>query len=103
MSSNCSVAGLEFEAWRELLRSRGGRYYSECIEPGRFCGWVRPVSVRGFTALDIGSNAPRVERTNRDVRLDGADHYVVLSLVSGQLTMVHNDQTVRLAVGDVAL
>jgi hypothetical protein len=54
---------LDYEGWRDLLRSMCGRYYSEGIEPISFSGWVRPINVRGFTALDIGSNAQRVERT----------------------------------------
>ena len=94
---------LDYEEWRDLLRSMCGRYYSEGIEPNSFSGWVRPVNVRGFTALDIGSNAQRVERTYQDVRRDGADHYFTLFPASGQLAMLHNDQAVRLAVGDVAL
>jgi AraC family transcriptional activator of tynA and feaB len=94
---------LDYEGWRDLLRSMCGRYYSEGIKPISFSGWVRPINVRGFTALDIGSNAQRVERTYQDVRRDGADHYFALFLASGQLAMIHNDQAVRLAVGDVAL
>jgi AraC family transcriptional regulator, positive regulator of tynA and feaB len=94
---------LDYEAWRDLLRSKAGRYYSEATEPEAFTGWVRPVSVRGFTALDIGCNAPRVERTCRDVRLDGADHYFAVFQVGGQLAMTHNDQAVRFTAGDVAL
>ncbi|HEX3341931.1 MAG TPA: helix-turn-helix domain-containing protein [Pseudolabrys sp.] len=94
---------LEYEAWRDLLRSMCGRYYSEGIEPNAFSGWVRPITVRGFTALDIGSNAQRVERTYRDVRLDGADHYFALFPAHGELAMIHNDQAVQLVVGDVAL
>ena len=94
---------LDYEGWRDLLRSMCGRYYSEGIEPNSFSGWVRPINVRGFTALDIGSNAQRVERTYQDVRRDGADHYFALFPASGQLAMIHNDQAVRLAVGDVAL
>ena len=94
---------LDYEGWRDLLRSMCGRYYSEGIKPISFSGWVRPVNVRGFTALDIGSNAQRVERTYRDVRRDGADHYFALFAASGQLAMTHNDQAVRLAAGDVAL
>ena len=94
---------LDYEGWRDLLRSMCGRYYSEGIEPNSFSGWVRAVSVRGFTALDIGSNAQRVERTYQDVRRDSADHYFTLFPANGQLAMTHNDQTVRLAVGDVAL
>jgi AraC family transcriptional regulator, positive regulator of tynA and feaB len=94
---------LDYEAWRDLLRSMCGRYYSEGSAPNVFSGWVRPMTVRGFTALDIGSNAQRVERTYQDVHRDGADHYFALFLASGELTMIHNDQAVRLAVGDVAL
>jgi AraC-like DNA-binding protein len=92
-----------YEAWRDLLRSMSGRYYSEGITPKAFSGWVRPVTVRGFNTLDIGSNAPRVERTYRDIRLDGAEHYFALFLASGELAMAHNDHAVRLGVGDVAI
>jgi AraC-like DNA-binding protein len=55
------------------------------------------VSVRGFTALDIGSNAQRVERTYQDVRRDNADHYFTLFPASGQLAIEPQ------AAGDVAL
>jgi AraC family transcriptional regulator, positive regulator of tynA and feaB len=83
---------LNYEAWWDLLRSRCGQYYSKGIEPAAFTGWVRPVSALGFTATDIGCNSHRVERTSRDVRLDGTDHYFVVFLVRGQLAMTHNDQ-----------
>jgi AraC family transcriptional regulator, positive regulator of tynA and feaB len=73
------------------------------IEPKAFAGWARPVSVCGFAALNIGSNAERVERTYRDVRLDGADHYFAVFQLAGRSAMNHNDQAVRLAMGDVAL
>ena len=69
---------LDYEGWRDLLRSMCGRHYSEAIKPISFSGWVRPINVRGFTALDIGSNAQRVERTYQDIRRDGADHYFAL-------------------------
>ena len=94
---------LDYEAWRDLLRSICGRYSPEGIEPDAFTGWLRPLNVCGFMALDIGCNAPRIERTYRDVRLDGADHYFAVFQLGGQATMTHNDQAVRLAVGDVAL
>src|SRR5580704_4989873 len=42
---------LDYEAWRDLLRAMCGRYNPEGIEPNAFTGWVRPVSVCGFTAL----------------------------------------------------
>ena len=93
---------LDFGAWRDLLRTMGGRYYSEGTEPDAFVGWVRPVSACGFTALDIGCNAQRIERTYRDARRDGLDHYCTMFQVAGQSAMTHNDQAVQLSVGDVA-
>lgn len=102
-SGNVSGASkLDFGAWRDLLRAMGGRYYSEGTESSAFAGWVRPMSACGFTALDIGCNAQRIERTHRDARLDGVDHYCTVFQVAGESAMNHNDQAVRLAVGDVA-
>ena len=51
---------LDYETWRVVLRSLSGRYNPEGIEPSVFAGWVRPVSVCGFTVLDIGANAQRI-------------------------------------------
>ena len=99
---NLSPSQLDYDAWREVLRSMCGRYNPEGVEPNAFAGWVRPVSVSGITALNIGCNAHRVERTSRDARLDGVDHYFAVFQVGGQSAMTHNDQAVRLAVGDVA-
>jgi AraC family transcriptional regulator, positive regulator of tynA and feaB len=94
---------LDFEAWKELIRTMGGRFNPEGIEPNAFTGCVRPLSVCGFTAAEVGSNAHRVERTQRDVRLDGADHYFTMFQVAGQSAMTHNEETVRFDVGDVVL
>ena len=84
---------VSFEEWAILLRGHQTKRFHR----------LGPVRVRGFTALDIGCNAQRVERTYRDVRLDGADHYFAVFPIDGQLAMTHNDQAVRLAPGDVAL
>jgi AraC family transcriptional activator of tynA and feaB len=93
---------LNFEAWRETLRALCGRYSPEGIESKDFTGWVRPMSVSGFMALDIGCNAERIERTYQDTRLDSADHYFALFQVGGRSVVTHNGQTMQLAVGDVA-
>jgi AraC-like DNA-binding protein len=94
---------LDFEGWRELVRTICGRHNPEGAEPNAFTGWVRPVKVCGFTAVDFGCNAGRIERSYHDTRLDSVDHYFVFFPVAGQSTMIHNDQAVQLAVGDVAL
>jgi AraC family transcriptional activator of tynA and feaB len=60
---NFDTPQLDYEAWRDLLRAMCGRYNPEGIEPNAFTGWVRPVSVCGLTALDIGCNAHWIERT----------------------------------------
>jgi AraC-like DNA-binding protein len=98
-----STSLLNFEAWRALLRTICGRYNPEGIEHNAFIGWVRPMNVCGLAAVDIGWNAHRVERTHRDIRLDGAEHYYALFQVSGKSAMTQNDQAVQLAAGDVVL
>jgi AraC-like DNA-binding protein len=92
-----------YEPWRALLRSICGRNNPEGIEPTAFSGLARPLSVCGFAALDLGCNAPPVERTYRDVRLDSLEHYKAVFQLAGQSTMIQNDQAVQLAVGDIAL
>jgi AraC family transcriptional regulator, positive regulator of tynA and feaB len=94
---------LDFEAWKDLIRTMGVRFNPEGIEPNAFIGCVRPLSVCGFIAAEVGSNAHRVERTHRDVRLDGADHYLAVFQVAGQSAMTHNEEAVRFDVGDVVL
>jgi AraC family transcriptional activator of tynA and feaB len=94
---------LDFEAWSALLRRICGRYSPEGVEPNAFVGWALALNVYGLAAMDIGWNARRVERTQRDVRLDGVEHYYALFQVSGKSVMTQNDQTVQLAAGDVVL
>jgi hypothetical protein len=65
----------------------GGRFNPEGMEPNAFTGCVRPLNVCGFTAAEVGSNAHRVERTHRDVRLDGADDYFTMFQVAGKSAM----------------
>jgi AraC family transcriptional activator of tynA and feaB len=93
----------EFETWRSSLRSLGCQYNPEDVDPKDFAGWIRPRSICGLEALDISCNAPRIERTHRDVRIDGAEHYYALFQFAGQSTMIQNDRAVALDVGDIAL
>jgi AraC-binding-like domain len=94
---------LPYHAWRALLYANYGRYNPEGIEPAAFVGWVRPLSTNGLTAVDIGCNAPRIERTQRDIRLDGVEHYSVLFQVAGCSAFSQNDRVTRVATNDVVL
>jgi AraC family transcriptional activator of tynA and feaB len=82
--------------------------------PNVFAGWMRPLNAFGFAAAavkiqwdstqgDLGRYVHRLERTYRDVRLDGSDHYLILFQVAGQSAMTQIDRAAQLTVGDVAL
>jgi AraC family transcriptional regulator, positive regulator of tynA and feaB len=104
---------LDFEAWTAFLRTSCGNQ-PDVIDPRAFAGWVRPMTVCGLDAAelkiecgapprDLGRDAYRSERTERDARLVGADYYYAVFQVAGRSAMTQNDEAVQLAVGDVAL
>jgi len=102
---------LDFEAWRALLRSNCGGEV-QVTAPNSFAGRMRPLDASGLEAAsvqiqwgaaDLGCSDHRVERSYRDVRCDGADHYLVVFQVAGQSAMNQIDQEAHLTVGDVAL
>jgi AraC family transcriptional regulator, positive regulator of tynA and feaB len=94
---------VDHETWTARLSSLCGLYRPEGIAPATFTGSVRTENFCGLDAIDISGNAYRVERTNRDVRLDGIDSYFATLQLDGQSTLEHNDQIINLAVGDVVL
>jgi AraC family transcriptional activator of tynA and feaB len=94
---------MDYGAWSALLRSICGRHNLLDVDPDSFSGWLRTLSVCGFTAVDICCNAHRFERSHHDIRLDERDHYKAVFQIAGHSTICQNDQRVRLAVGDVAL
>src|SRR5262245_65687335 len=104
---------LDFEAWTAFLRTSCGNQ-PDVVDPGAFTGWVRPISVCGldaaelkiacgFTPTELGRDAYKSERTQRDARLIGADYYYAVFQVAGRSVMTQNDEALQLAVGDVAL
>jgi AraC family transcriptional activator of tynA and feaB len=98
-----STVKLDYDGFRDALRQDWGWYSPKAIEPRDFAGRVRPRSVCGFVAMDLTCNASRIERTERDARLDHMEHYYAALQVAGGSTMIQNDQVVRLGVGDVVL
>jgi AraC family transcriptional regulator, positive regulator of tynA and feaB len=94
---------LSYHAWRNSLHSNYGRYSPEGIEPAAFVGWLRPLRANGLTAVDIGCNARRIERTQRDIRLDGNEHYSLLFQVAGRSAFTQNDRVARVEINDVVM
>ena len=86
-----------------MVRSIAGRYNPVGIDPNAFTGRVQEQNLFGFGADRFDHNAPRIERTQRDVRLDDVEFYHAVFLVVGRSTVLQNDQAVTLDVGDVAL
>jgi AraC family transcriptional regulator, positive regulator of tynA and feaB len=96
---------LDFEASRALLQSNCGGEV-EVTAPNVFAGWMRQLNACGLAAAavkiqwgsaagDLGCFAHRVERTYRHVRLDSADHYLVVFQVAGQTALTQVDQAVH--------
>jgi len=94
---------LDLDGWRDALLLRSWLYTPVARESQPFIGRARARSVCGFFGVDLRCNALRVERTQRDTRRDGVDHFFALFQVAGASTIVQNDRAVQLIVGDVAL
>lgn len=92
---------LNYEQWRDMLRPDWGLYTVD--DPKRFAGRVRSRLLCGFTASDINNNVRRCERTQKDVRLDGVDHYYAVFQIAGRSTIIQNGHAATLGAGDVTL
>jgi AraC-like DNA-binding protein len=97
-----STPKLDFERWRDTLHSAFGCYNMTVDEPKAFAGWARPRKIYGFVAMDLRCSAHWIERTERDVRRDGTDHYGIIFQVTGASRLIKDGQSVRLGVGDAA-
>ena len=98
-----AVPELGYEEWRAVVRSIVGRYSAEGTDPNAFAGRVHVRSLFGLVADRWDHNADRIERTQRDVRLDDVELYHAVFQVFGRSTVLQNDQAVTLDVGDGAL
>ena len=92
----------DYEKWMTFDHGCG-RFNPRDIDPDTFAGWMRPVQVFGFGACSVASNAPTIERTHQDFRLDGMADYCALFQLFGASAVIQGDQVAQLAVGDVAL
>jgi hypothetical protein len=94
---------MDYEEWRVQVRSVCGAYSPEGADPKTFAGSIRPVSVWGCEAVVTSCNIHRMERTTRDVRLDGMEHYYAMLYLAGRTTVIQNDRLEQLDAGDIGL
>jgi hypothetical protein len=85
-----AVPELGYEEWRAVVRSIVGRYNPESIDPNAFAGRVQERNLFGLGADRFDHNAPRIERTQRDVRLDDMEFYHAVFLVVGRSTVLQS-------------
>jgi AraC family transcriptional regulator, positive regulator of tynA and feaB len=98
------TSDLSYEAFRESLHLVYGRCHPGGVEPRAFTGWIRAGSLFGFGTADVASNARTIRRSYQDVRLDGADYYVVGFHAGGKTKLFDNNgQAVRVVLGNVVL
>jgi AraC family transcriptional regulator, positive regulator of tynA and feaB len=64
---------------------------------------VRPFAFCGITGTDVACNAWTVERTQRDIKLDEAEYFVVGQQLTGAADVMQNDRIVRAQAGDFVL
>jgi AraC family transcriptional activator of tynA and feaB len=98
-----SDPALNHEMWATLLGSFCGLYRPEGMAADTFAGSVRTEKIYGFDAIDVSGTAYRVQRTRRDAGIDGMDSYYATFQLAGQSTLLQNDRTTNLAVGDLVL
>jgi AraC-like DNA-binding protein len=98
-----SDPALNHEMWAALLGSFCGLYRPEGVAADTFAGSVRTEKIYGFDTIDLSGTAYRVQRTRQDANADGMDSYYATFQVAGQSTLLQNDRTANLAVGDVVL
>src|ERR1700720_117681 len=98
-----STPSLDYEAWRDVVRSICGRYAPGGIEPETFSGRARVRSICGLRCVDLKCKAHCVELTDQDVRVAARDHYYAIIQMAGLCRIIHNGRNIELTVGDVAL
>src|SRR5260370_42681037 len=85
-----STPELDYEGWIDVVRALCGRYTPGGVGPETFGGRAGARSLCGFVTVELSCNAHRVDRTPRDVRVDGMGPCYALSQLSGAPSMVEN-------------
>jgi AraC family transcriptional regulator, positive regulator of tynA and feaB len=94
--------GLPYEAWRDVVRERCGRYDFESDHVESFSGSIRTKNVCGLEAVDLRCNLHSVSRTYQDARRDGIDRYKLVFQAAGRSMLNQNDRATRVGAGDIA-
>jgi AraC family transcriptional regulator, positive regulator of tynA and feaB len=94
-----------FDEWLSLLRSFIKLdLHVEKEDRRTFAGNGRVLNVHGLPAFDaMAANISRIERTARDVRLDGYDHYALAMPLAGATAVSQNGRVSELALHDLVL
>lgn len=97
-----SAPKLDYDGFRAAMREDWG-WFTPARETNIFASKVRTRRVFGFAAVDLTCSAARLDRTALDIRRDNMEYYFVTVQDAGESTIIHNDQVVNIAAGDVLL
>jgi hypothetical protein len=100
-----AVPELGYEEWRAVVRSIVGRYNPEGTDPNAFAGKVHVRSLFGLCADRWDHNAHRIERTQRDVRLDAWNSSAItrMSSIPAFTTAIGNVEKASIAISSSPL
>lgn len=92
------------EQWVERLRQLKGHYTPLMEASDVFSGRIEVERICGFEAVTIQMvGTGGAERTTKDVRRDGFDHYYAIFQIGGSSTITQRDEALKLSVGNVAI
>jgi AraC family transcriptional regulator, positive regulator of tynA and feaB len=94
---------MNYESFIGSFHSHCGRFHPQRVERETFIGRINARDIASVKVIDIQCNAERVERTQRDIALDGVDHYYALVQIAGGTVFNQQDRIMKLQIGDVAL
>jgi AraC family transcriptional regulator, positive regulator of tynA and feaB len=73
------------------------------VDRENFIGWFQPYSVFGLSAVTLGSNIERLNRTARHTRFINLEAYRIFFQVSGRSTFAYRDRFLQLDAGALVL
>jgi AraC family transcriptional activator of tynA and feaB len=94
---------LDYDSWREDLFAGWGTYRANSADRAVFRGRIRHRKLFGLVAMDFTCNASVIERTRHDARIDSYEHYYAAIQLAGGSTIVRDDQSLAMRVGDIVL
>ena len=94
---------LEYEQWRARLRECCGHYYAEPTKNRATSERFDVSEVHGLHKASIRCTIDRLDRTQRGIRRDDAEHFFLLHQIDGETDVSHCNRDTVMKPGDFLL